>query len=216
MRNLVLLISGRGSNMVAIARACIDERWPARIAAVVCNRPDAPGLAIARELGLHTEVVDARRFTDRSAFDTELARVVDRFDPMLVILAGFMRILGQTFVERYAGRMINVHPSLLPAFPGLDTHRRALEAGVHVHGATVHLVTPVLDAGPILAQAAVPVMAGDDAVTLGERVRRAEHRLYPQVVRWIVEDRLWLSAEGERWNDASSSAVPAQWLWYEG
>ncbi len=213
MRNLVILISGRGSNMVAVARACATEGWPARIAAVVSNRADAPGLAVARAMGLHTETVDHRAFADRSAFDDALAAVVDRFDPHLVVLAGFMRVLGDPFVARYAGRMINVHPSLLPSFPGLHTHRRALEAGVRVHGATVHLVTPTLDAGAILAQAAVPVRAGDDVETLSARVHRAEHALYPRVVRWIAEDRLRLAADGWRWGDDLAADPPPQWLW---
>lgn len=215
MRNLVLLISGRGSNMLAIARACATEGWPARIAAVVSNRPDAPGLAQAGTLGLHTEVVDHRAFAERAAFDDALAAVVDRFDPHLVVLAGFMRVLGDPFVERYAGRLINVHPSLLPAFPGLHTHRRALEAGVRVHGATVHLVTPTLDAGPIVAQAAVPVRIGDTPETLAARVHRAEHLLYPQVVRWIAEDRLRLDAGGWRWRADLAAAPPPQALWCE-
>ena len=190
MKNIVILLSGRGSNMIAIARACSEQRWPARVAAVIGNRPDSPGIAAATELGLPVEAIDSRGFTDRAAFDAELADRIDRHSPDLVVLAGYMRILTDGFVERYAGRLVNIHPSLLPAFQGLHTHRRALQAGVKVHGATVHLVTGELDAGPIIAQAAVPVLADDDEDSLARRVLDAEHILYPTVVRWLVEDRL--------------------------
>ena len=192
MINIVILISGRGSNMIAIARACRDERWPARIVAVICSRPDAEGLRAARELGLATEVLDARAWADRAAFDDALAQRIDALGADLVVLAGYMRILGDAFVRRYAGRMLNIHPSLLPAFAGMQTHRRALAAGVRVHGATVHLVTAELDGGPIVAQAAVPVLAGDDEDSLAARVLQAEHRLYPMAIRLWVEGRLAL------------------------
>jgi phosphoribosylglycinamide formyltransferase-1 len=192
MINIVILISGRGSNMVAIARACRDERWPARIVAVICSRPDAEGLRAARELGLATEVLDARGWADRAAFDDALAQRIDALDADLVVLAGYMRILGDAFVKRYAGRLLNIHPSLLPAFAGMHTHRRALAAGVRVHGATVHLVTAELDGGPIVAQASVPVLAGDDEDSLAARVLQAEHRLYPMAIRLWVEGRLAL------------------------
>jgi phosphoribosylglycinamide formyltransferase-1 len=198
MKNIVILISGRGSNMRAIARACERERWPARIAAVVSNRPDAAGLGYAAESGIAAAVVDHNKFADRAAFDAELATIVDRYEPDLVVLAGFMRVLSTAFVERYAGRMLNVHPSLLPSFPGLATHRRALDAGVAVHGATVHFVTPQLDHGPIVLQAAVPVVAGDDEKALAARVLACEHIVYPRAVRWFVEGRLALDGDRVR------------------
>lgn len=178
--------------MQALVRACSREAWPARIAAVVANRPDAAGLAFAEAAGIATAVVDYRDYPERDAFDAALAGVVDGFSPDLVVLAGFMRVLTTPFVERYAGRMLNVHPSLLPSFPGLKTHQRALEAGVALHGATVHFVTPQLDHGPIVAQAAVPVAAGDDAAALAARVLDVEHVVYPRAVRWFVEGRLAL------------------------
>ncbi len=190
MQNLVILISGRGSNMVAIAQACRDEGWPARVAAVVAHRADAPGVSAARALGLPVEVVESAGRADREAFDAELAARIEAHRPDLVVLAGYMRILSAAFVARFAGRLVNIHPSLLPAFPGLHTHRRALAAGVKVHGATVHLVTDALDDGPILAQVAVPVLPDDDEDALAARVLRAEHRLYPAALRWWVEGRL--------------------------
>lgn len=198
MKSLVILISGRGSNMVGIARACRDERWPARVAAVISSRPDAQGLTAARELGIPTEALDSRAFADRETFDAELARRIDAHTPALVVLAGFMRILSDAFVDRYAGRLVNIHPSLLPAFPGMHTHRQALAAGVKLHGATVHLVTRDLDSGPIVAQAAVPVLAGDDEDALAARVLQAEHRLYPMALRWLVEERLRVE-DGHLW-----------------
>ena len=190
MKRIVILISGRGSNMQAIAERCADQRWPAQVVAVVANRPDAAGLAWAAARGIATEVVEHRAFATREAFDAALAEVIDGFAPDLVALAGFMRILGDDFVRRYEGRMLNTHPSLLPAFPGLHTHRRALEAGCQVVGATVHFVTPQLDHGPIVMQSAVPVLAGDDEHTLAARVLATEHVIYPQAVRWFVEGRL--------------------------
>ncbi|MCF2133000.1 MULTISPECIES: phosphoribosylglycinamide formyltransferase [Burkholderiaceae] len=190
MKKLVILISGRGSNMEAIVRACAAQRWPARVAAVVSNRPDAAGLAFAAAHGIATAVVDHTQFDGRDAFDAALAQVLDAHEPDLVVLAGFMRVLTPAFVERYAARMMNVHPSLLPSFTGLYTHQRALDAGVAVHGATVHFVTAALDHGPIIAQGVVPVLAGDDAAALAARVLRLEHELYPRAVRWFVEDRL--------------------------
>jgi phosphoribosylglycinamide formyltransferase-1 len=196
MKNIVVLVSGRGSNMEAIVRACASEGWPARVAAVVSNRADAEGLATARALGIATEVVDHRAHADREAFDAALAAAIDRHSPDLVALAGFMRILGRAFVARYAGRMVNVHPSLLPAFPGLHTHRRAIEAGCCVAGATVHYVTADLDHGPIVAQAAVPVLPGDDEAALSARVLAREHVLYPRALRWIVEGRV--RVDGQR------------------
>jgi phosphoribosylglycinamide formyltransferase-1 len=191
MKNIVILISGRGSNLTALLRACAQEQWPARIAAVISNRPDAPGLEIARAHAVETAVVDHQLYAaDRAAFDAELARQIDRFAPDLVVLAGFMRVLGERFVHHYAGRLLNLHPSLLPSFPGLNTYQQAIDAGVKWHGSTVHFVTPALDAGPIVLQAAVPVYTDDDAQTLAERVLAAEHVIYPRAVRWFIEGRL--------------------------
>lgn len=190
MKNVVILISGRGSNMQSIVRAKIPG---ARIAAVISNRSDAAGLAFARDHGIDTAVLDHKEYDGREAFDAALAARIDQFAPDLVVLAGFMRILSDSFVRHYEGRMINIHPSLLPAFTGLHTHIRALEAGVKVHGATVHFVTPTLDAGPIIAQAVVPVHDNDSAETLAARVLSQEHILYPQVVDWFAQDRITLA-----------------------
>ena len=190
MKNIVILISGRGSNMEAIVRACADERWDARIAAVVSNRADAGGLAFARERGIAAEVVDHKAFASRDAFDDALAERIERHGADVVALAGFMRILGAGFVRRFDGRLVNIHPSLLPAFPGLETHRRAIEAGCKATGASVHFVTAELDHGPIIAQAVVPVLADDDEAALSARVLAQEHRLYPRAIGWLVDDRL--------------------------
>jgi phosphoribosylglycinamide formyltransferase 1 len=192
MKKLVILISGRGSNMQAIVRACSRERWPAQIAAVIASRPDAAGLEFAASQGIATAVVDHRQFPDRESFDAALAGEIDAFAPDLVALAGFMRVLTPGFVDRYAGRMLNVHPSLLPSFAGLKTHQQALDAGVRLHGASVHFVTSQLDHGPIVVQSAVPVLQGDDAVALAGRVLETEHIIYPRAVRWFVEGRLAL------------------------
>ncbi|WP_321918574.1 phosphoribosylglycinamide formyltransferase [Burkholderia cepacia] len=192
MKKLVILISGRGSNMEAIVRACAQERWPAEIAAVIANRPDAAGLAFAASHGVATAVVDHRSFDGRDSFDAALAAEIDRFAPNLVVLAGFMRILTPAFVRRYEGRLLNIHPSLLPSFKGIHTHQQALDAGVALHGASVHFVIPELDSGAIVAQGAVPVRAGDDAAALAQRVLAVEHVLYPRAVRWFIEGRLRL------------------------
>ncbi|MPW16281.1 phosphoribosylglycinamide formyltransferase [Paraburkholderia sp. CNPSo 3157] len=210
MKNLVILISGRGSNMEAIVRACANEGWPARIAAVIANRPDAAGLAFAASQGIATVVVDHRQFPDRETFDAALAREIDSFEPDLVVLAGFMRVLTNGFVDRYVGRMLNVHPSLLPSFPGLKTHQQALDAGVRLHGASVHFVTSQLDHGPIVVQSAVPVLAGDDAATLAARVLETEHVIYPRAVRWFVEGRIAL--DGLR---VTVTPPEPQWLFVE-
>ncbi len=196
MKRIVILISGRGSNMEAIVRACLSEGWGARVVAVISNRPQAQGLAFAAARCVATAVVDHTRHPTREAFDAALAEEIDRHQPDLVVLAGFMRILGNAFVERYAGRLINIHPSLLPAFTGLHTHRRAIEAGCKVAGATVHLVTPQLDQGPIVAQAVVQVMPGDTEATLSSRVLAREHVIYPRSVRWFVHGELRI--EGNR------------------
>ncbi|SOY50972.1 phosphoribosylglycinamide formyltransferase [Cupriavidus taiwanensis] len=192
MKKIVILISGRGSNMEAIVRACASGGWPARVAAVLSNRPDAAGLQFARQQGIETGVVDHRQHADRAAFDAALAEAIDAHDPDLVVLAGFMRILTPGFVDRYAGRLLNIHPSLLPCFPGLNTHRQALDAGVKLHGATVHFVTPELDHGPIVIQAALDVQPQDTPETLAERLLACEHVIYPRAVQWFVEDRLQL------------------------
>jgi phosphoribosylglycinamide formyltransferase-1 len=194
MKNIVILISGRGSNMEAIVRAQQAEAWPARIAAVISNKPDAKGLAFAQDHGIPTAVVPNKEFPTREAFDAALQATIDRFEPDLVVLAGFMRILTAPFVEHYAGRMLNIHPSLLPLFPGLHTHRQALDAGVEEHGATVHFVTAELDHGPAVIQARIPVLPGDTEDSLAERLLAEEHVIYPQAVRLFVEDRL--SIEG--------------------
>jgi len=190
MKRIVVLISGRGSNMEAIVQACASEGWNARIAGVASSRPDAAGLAFARARGIPTAVVDHTRHASREDFDAALAAAVDAWAPDVLALAGFMRILTPGFVTRYAGRMVNVHPSLLPAFTGLHTHRRAIEAGCKVAGATVHFVTPELDHGPIIAQAIVPVLPGDSEATLSARVLAREHQIYPRAVRWLVEGSL--------------------------
>lgn len=192
MKRIVILISGRGSNMRSIIEACAAESWPAQVAAVIANRPGAAGLEFAATRGIATVVVDHLGFATREAFDAALAQAIDAHAPDLVVLAGFMRILGDEFVRRYEGRLLNIHPSLLPAFPGLHTHRRALEAGCKVVGVTVHFVTPQLDHGPIVIQAAVPVRPGDDEHSLAERVLACEHLIYPRAVRWFVTDRLRL------------------------
>lgn len=181
---LAILISGRGSNM----RSLVEAGLP--VSVVLSNRADAAGLEFARSRGIATAVVEHRAFATRAAFDEALADAIDRHAPRLVALAGFMRVLTSAFVRRYAGRLMNIHPSLLPAFPGRDTHARALAAGVKVHGCTVHFVTDELDGGPIIIQAAVPVLAGDDPASLAARVLEREHQIYPRAARWFLEDRL--------------------------
>jgi len=190
MKNIVVLISGQGSNMEAIVRACAVEGWNARIKAVLSNRDDAAGLVFARAQGIVTAVIDHKAFDSREAFDDELAQVIESFAPDVVVLSGFMRILGDAFVRRFEGRMVNVHPSLLPAFTGLQTHRRALQTGCKVAGATVHFVMPQLDHGPIIAQAVVPVLPGDTPASLAARVLEREHVMYPRAVGWLVQGLL--------------------------
>jgi len=193
MKKCVVLISGRGSNMQAILRAQV----PLDIACVLSNDPKAAGLQIARAAGIRTAAVDHRTFSERTAFDARLAEEIDSHAPDLVVLAGFMRILGHAFVQHYAGRLVNIHPSLLPAFPGLNTHRRALETGVRLHGCTVHFVTAEVDHGPIIIQAAVPVLPGDDEDKLAARVLEQEHRIYPQALLWLARDQVVLAANGK-------------------
>ena len=203
-KSIVCLISGRGSNLEAILRTSRDEGWGTgqrtacamRVAAVVSNRRDARGLEVARAYGVPTTVLPHADFVSREAFDSALSKAIDLHQPALVVLAGFMRVLTPAFVARYHGRLLNIHPSLLPAFPGLETHRRALEAGVRVHGATVHFVSDQLDGGPIVAQAAVPVRPDDSEEALAARVLEQEHVILPRCVRWFVEGRVRL--EGER------------------
>jgi phosphoribosylglycinamide formyltransferase 1 len=186
MKSAVILISGRGSNMQAL----VESKPGLEFRAVISNRPQAGGLAWAAARGIRTRVVDHKAFATREAFEEELARAVDAFTPDCILLAGFMRILTPGFIDRYPRRILNIHPSLLPSFPGLHTHRRAIEAGVKLHGATVHFVTPALDHGPILVQAAVPVLDGDTEDSLAERVLAQEHRIYPQAARWLAEGRV--------------------------
>ena len=199
MKRIVCLISGRGSNLAALLDAAHRERWaqhiPATVALVLSNRAQAGGLEVARRHGVATAVVEHAAHPTRETFEAALIEAIDAHDPQLVVLAGFMRVLTAAFVEHYTGRLLNVHPSLLPAFPGLATHRRALEAGVRVHGATVHFVSPTVDAGRIVAQVAVPVLENDDEQSLAARVLVEEHRLLPRCVRWVVEGRVRLAGE---------------------
>lgn len=192
MKKIVILISGRGSNMEALIRARDAGELPVTIAAVLSNRPDAKGLATAAAAGITTQVLDHKAYANREAFDTALAAAIDAYAPDLVVLAGFMRILTEGFVRHFDGRLLNIHPSLLPSFPGLDTHQRALDEGVRVHGCTVHFVTPALDHGPVVIQAVVPVLDSDDEASLAARVLAQEHQVYPRAVRWFAEDRLRL------------------------
>lgn len=190
MKSIVILISGRGSNMETILGAGL----PLHIKAVISNRADAAGLKTAAQRGIATVVVDHKAHASRESFDAALAESIDQFAPDYIVLAGFMRVLTDGFVARYPLRMINIHPSLLPSFPGLHTHRQALATGVKIHGATVHFVTPQLDHGPIIIQAAVPVLPDDDEQTLSQRVLLQEHRIYPRALRWLAEDRIVFGA----------------------
>ena len=207
MKRIVILISGRGSNMQAIHRRCAEETWPAQVVAVLSNRHDAAGLTWAAEQGISTAVVDHKGFVPRAAFDDALAETIEAFKPDLLLLAGFMRVLGVGFVRRFEGRFLNIHPSLLPAFPGLHTHRRALEAGCKAVGATVHFVTPELDHGPIVLQSVVPVRPGDGEDTLAARVLATEHVIYPLAVRWFIEGRLRIEGGLVRQLDGASQVL---------
>ena len=193
MKNIVILISGRGSNMQAL----LEAQLPCRIAAVISNRADAEGLNIAKAHGIATAVVAHRDYPDRDSFDAALANIIDGYQPDVVVLAGFMRILTADFVGRYHGKLINIHPSLLPSYGGLHTHARALHDGVKIHGCTVHFVTPNLDHGPIIIQAAVPVLCHDTEQTLAARVLHEEHRIYPQAIRWLCSEQIELGASGQ-------------------
>jgi phosphoribosylglycinamide formyltransferase-1 len=190
MKKIVILISGRGSNMQAIVRAAQAEQWPAQIAAVISNRADAAGLEFAREQGIPTAVVESKRFASRAEFDAQLQICIDQYQPDLVVLAGFMRILTADFVAHYHERIINIHPSLLPSFVGLHTHRQALDAGVKFHGVTVHFVTALLDHGPIIDQAVIRVSHLDTEDSLAQRLLVQEHKIYPRAVRLFIEDKI--------------------------
>ena len=190
MKKIVILISGRGSNMQAIVQAAKKEQWQAEIAAVISNRADAAGLNYAASMGIPTSVVVSKNFPSREAFDAVLQAEIDRFSPDLVVLAGFMRILSTPFVQHYTNRMVNIHPSLLPSFVGTQTHKQALDAGVKVHGVTVHFVTPELDHGPIIDQVAIRVFASDTEETLAQRLLHQEHVIYPRAVRWFIDGKL--------------------------
>lgn len=211
MKRIVCLVSGRGSNLESILRTAEAERWtaevPARVVAVISNRPDAPGLAVAAVHGVPTTVIEHRGFASREQFDARLAEAIEPHSPDVVVLAGFMRVLGSGFVARFAGRLINIHPSLLPAFPGLATHRQALAAGVRVHGATVHFVSCEVDGGAIIAQAAVAVLPGDTEEALAARVLRCEHELLPRCVRWLCEGRVVLSDGRADYRDLPADAL---------
>ncbi|WJN60836.1 phosphoribosylglycinamide formyltransferase [Pseudomonas sp. F(2018)] len=194
--NVVVLISGSGSNLQALIDSIANDGNPARIAAVISNRADAYGLERARQAGIATRVLDHKQFDGREAFDTALVEAIDGFDPQLVVLAGFMRILTGNFVRHYEGRLLNIHPSLLPKYKGLHTHQRALEAGDSEHGCSVHFVTEELDGGPLVVQAVVPVESGDTPESLAQRVHSQEHHIYPLAMRWFAEGRLRLGASG--------------------
>ncbi|HEB55990.1 MAG TPA: phosphoribosylglycinamide formyltransferase [Gammaproteobacteria bacterium] len=200
---IVVLISGNGSNLQAIIDA-IQAGLPARICAVISNRPQAYGLSRAREAGIPVEVIDHRDYPSREAFDQALMACIDHYQPKLVVLAGFMRILTDEFVKHYSGRMINIHPSLLPRYQGLNTHQRVLDAGDDIHGVSVHFVTPELDSGPVILQAKIPVQANDDADTLAQRIHEQEHIIYPQVIRWFAEGRLHLQGNSVLLDDEKS------------
>jgi phosphoribosylglycinamide formyltransferase-1 len=193
VKRIVILISGRGSNMQALLSAGL----PCHITAVISNRADAQGLEFARQHGIATQVVAHRDYADRASFDNALAQVIDGYQPDFIVLAGFMRILTTEFVNRYSGKLVNIHPSLLPAYAGMNTHERALQDGVKIHGCTVHFVTPDLDHGPIIIQAAVPVLGVDTPQTLSERVLKVEHIIYPQAIRWLCREQVKLSAAGK-------------------
>jgi phosphoribosylglycinamide formyltransferase 1 len=212
---LAILISGQGTNMVAIARACAAKQVPAEASIVICDQPAAAGLRRARDLGIPTTVVDAATFRvagtlDRPAFEAALAAAIDAGKAQLVVLAGFMRVLSSAFAARYAGRLLNIHPSLLPKFKGLDTHARALASGDTEHGASIHFVTAELDAGPVVLQGRVPVLPGDDVASLSARVHAIEHIIYPEAISWIASGRLHWNG-GAPTLDGKLLDVPMQW-----
>jgi phosphoribosylglycinamide formyltransferase-1 len=202
MKRIVILISGRGSNLQSILEAKLE----AQVGVVISNNPAAKGIDVARSLGVDTVVIDHRAFPDRTSFDAALADKANSYRPDLLVLAGFMRILTEGFIKRFSGRIMNIHPSLLPAFPGVDTHRRALQEGVRIHGCTVHFVTPELDHGPIIVQAAVPVLPGDNEERLAARVLEQEHRIYPQAIHWFLDGKL--KVEGNRVTVSPGRSAP--------
>jgi len=204
MSNVVILISGRGSNMQAL----LEARLPCQFVAVISNRADAEGLNIAKAHGIPTAVIDHRDYPDRDSFDAALASKIDSYQADWIVLAGFMRILTDNFVNRYQGRLINIHPSLLPAYGGLNTHARALQDGVKIHGCSVHFVTPNLDHGPIIIQAAVQVWPDDTEETLAARVLHEEHRIFPQAVKWLCEGRIELISGKVKFNKRKQSGFP--------
>ncbi len=204
MKRIVILISGRGSNMQVLLETKLD----AQIVAVISNNPSARGLQFARSAGVETKLVNHRDYADRTSFDKALGDAIAAYSPDLIVLAGFMRILTEQFIKRFSGRILNIHPSLLPAFSGLDTHRRALDEGVKLHGCTVHFVTPALDHGPIVIQAAVPVLPDDDEERLAARVLQQEHVVYPQAIRWFLEGRLAIEGNHVRLSAAWRNPVP--------
>jgi phosphoribosylglycinamide formyltransferase-1 len=208
LARITILISGRGSNMAALIDAANAGAIDGAVTQVISNRPDAPGLAYAQRHGIATTVVDHRAYPSRAAFEAALAEAIDASEPDVIVLAGFMRILGADFVQRYTGRMLNIHPSLLPAYPGTHTHRRALADRATRHGCTVHFVTADVDGGPIVAQADVPVRPGDDPQSLAARVLEAEHRLLPQVVGWFCAGRIALDGDRVRFIDVAGSVEP--------
>ncbi|MBM3406374.1 MAG: phosphoribosylglycinamide formyltransferase [Betaproteobacteria bacterium] len=212
MKKIVVLVSGRGSNMTALLDACSEQRWNARIEAVISDRPHSPACDRARSRGVRLEVVDANGFASRQAFNQSLGDTLACLQPDLVVLAGFMRILPTELVEQYPLRMLNIHPSLLPAFPGLHTHRRALDSGARIHGATVHYVSPELDAGPIIAQAALAIQDVDTESTLAARVLSAEHHILPLAVKWHLDGRL--QVDGARVRLDSPAAAETQSMWF--
>jgi len=209
---LVVLISGSGSNLQAIMDGCRDGSLHAEVAVVISNRPDVRGLERAQQAGIASEVLEHTRFESREAFDQAMIELIDGYRPDLVILAGFMRILTPGFVRHYAGRLFNIHPSLLPKYQGLHTHRRALEAGDPEHGASVHFVTEELDGGPVVLQAVVPVLEGDDEEALAARVLQQEHRIYPAVIQWFAEDRLQMDAGHRVHFDGKLLDTPIRWM----
>lgn len=207
MKRIVILISGRGSNMDAIVRACAGEAWQARVVAVIADRTDAQGLRLAATHGITTQVVEHQAYADRTNFDAALGEAIDAHGPDVIALAGFMRVLSTGLAARYAGRIVNVHPSLLPAFAGLHPHRRAIEAGCKVAGATVHFVTSQVDGGPIIAQAVVPLLPGDTEATLSARVLEREHLLYPRALRWLVHDELLVNGNSILHRDGEAQTL---------
>jgi phosphoribosylglycinamide formyltransferase 1 len=204
---IVVLISGRGSNMLAIARRALNGELPVDVRAVISDKVDAAGLAHASELGIPVATLSPREFASRELYDVALADLVASYQPQLIVLAGFMRILTKAFVDAFAGKIINIHPSLLPKYRGLHTHKRAIEAGDALHGVSVHYVTQELDGGPVIMQASVPVLPDDTAESLSARVQRQEHRIYPQVIEWIARRRIELRSDGV-WFDGKRLQAP--------